>query len=52
MSANKNRHPDAQGRHSTRVALSPYFIEDVALTPSELARARVSDISIVAIRQW
>jgi hypothetical protein len=52
MSANKNRHQGAQGTHSTRVALSPYFIEDVALTPSELARARATDISIVALRQW
>jgi hypothetical protein len=52
MSANKTRHQGGQGRHSTRAALSPYFIEDVALTPSELARARVSDVSIVALRRW
>ncbi len=51
MSANKNRQQGVQGGHSTRVALSPYFIEDVALTPSELARARVTDTSIVALRQ-
>jgi hypothetical protein len=50
MGANKNRHQGIPGCHSTRAELSPYFIEDVALTPSELARARVSDISVVALR--
>jgi len=51
MSGNKNRHQGAQGGRSTRVALGPSFIEDVALTPSELARARATDISVVALRQ-
>jgi hypothetical protein len=51
MSANKDRHQGAQGRHSIRVALSPYFIEDIGLTPGELVRARATHISIVALRQ-
>ena len=46
MSANKNRHQGVGGRHSTRVALSPYFIEDLALKPGELARERVPDIHL------
>jgi hypothetical protein len=52
MGANKNRHQGALRPHWTRVALSPYFIEIVALTPGELAQARLSDISVVAFRQW
>ena len=41
--SNKQKHQGAGGRRSSRVALNPYFIEDVAMTSGELARARAGD---------
>ena len=38
--SNEQQHQGAGGRRSSRVTLNPYFIEDVAMTPSELARVR------------
>ncbi|GEM_PF-2391753 len=38
----------AGGHHrSTSSALSPYLIEEVALTPSELRRSQVADVVFV-----
>jgi len=44
-------HRGARGGGSTRAEVNPYFIEDVALTPGEFARARNTDIGIVVPRQ-
>jgi hypothetical protein len=49
--ANNVRHQVTPGRRSSRTAVNPYFIEDIAMTPSELARARTTDVSIVVPRQ-
>jgi hypothetical protein len=35
---------------SSTSALSPYLIEDIALTPSDLERMGGSDVTIVALR--
>ena len=51
ISASQNRHRGARDRHSTRVALSLYFIEDVGSTSGEWALAWATHISIVAPRQ-
>jgi hypothetical protein len=40
---NKQEDRDTGGRRSNRVALNPYFVEDVAMTSGELARARAGD---------
>jgi hypothetical protein len=41
--SNKQEHRGPDGRRSNRAALNPYFIEDVAMTAGELARARAGD---------
>jgi hypothetical protein len=41
--SNEQEHRGAGGRRSSRVALNPYFIEDVAMTAGELARARAGE---------
>jgi hypothetical protein len=35
---------------STSVVLSPYFIDDVAMTPRELEQFRRSDVMVIAPR--
>jgi hypothetical protein len=40
---NKQEDRDAGSRRSNQVALNPYFVEGVAMTSGELARARAGD---------
>jgi hypothetical protein len=49
--ANNVRHQGTPGGRSSRTAVNPYFIEDITMTPSELARERTADVSIVVPRQ-
>ncbi len=42
-------HQTDKGRSTTAV-LSPYFIEDIAMTPSELAWTRQHDVMVVTPR--
>jgi hypothetical protein len=41
--SNKQEHRATSGRRSNRVSVNPYFVEDVAMTLGELARARAND---------
>ena len=43
------QHEDKVHR-STRVTLSPYFIDDVAMTPRELEVCRGSDVMVIVPR--
>ncbi|MGO8873751.1 MAG: hypothetical protein ACLQPH_20595 [Acidimicrobiales bacterium] len=39
----QRRRPGAPSRRSIKVSLSPYLIEDVAMTLGEVTRARAAD---------
>jgi len=45
------RHQSTSGGRTSRTAVDPYFIEDIAMTPSELAQARTTDIGSVVPRR-
>lgn len=38
---------ESSARRSTRASLSPYFLEDIGLTASELGHARRTEVMIV-----
>jgi hypothetical protein len=41
-----------EARHSKRHALSPYFLEDVTFTRSEIMRERSETIGVSNCQQW
>ena len=51
MKRHTNRHRQATPfRRSSSAGLSPYLVEDVALTPADLQAARTTDVIIVTPR--
>jgi hypothetical protein len=48
--ADRVRRQGVSGGRTSRTAVNPYFIEDIAMTPGELARARTTVISSVIPR--
>ena len=49
--ADKVRRQGIAGGRTSRTAVNPYFIEDIAMTPGELARARTRVTSRVVPRR-
>jgi hypothetical protein len=46
----KRHRGEGSARSATRASLSPYFIEDIGLTASELSDARRTEVRVVTPR--